>query len=87
MPPALPTEAREGCSGLVCGRARGLGAHAPRQLDHSMVESMADDHLTLDGDANVVVGAVYFIPRVCCLYLPERRTDHRIVDGGTHTIH
>ena len=40
----LPTEAREGCSGLV-GEA---WVHTS-----SMVESTADDHLTLDSGTNV----------------------------------
>ena len=44
---APPTEAREGCSGLV-GDGRLCAVHAS-----SMVESTADDHLTVDGDANV----------------------------------
>ena len=47
MPP--PTEAREGCSGLMGD------ACAARQLDGGV--STADDHLTVDSDANVVVGA------------------------------
>ena len=48
----------------------------------STAESTADDHLTLDGDDNVVVGAD-----------PEpspgtrmRAADHRIVDGGTQSM-
>ena len=51
-PCPLPTEAREGCPGLV-------GDACARQLE--MVEtgveqSTADDHLTVDGDANVRAG-------------------------------
>ena len=44
----LPTEAREGCSGALWARP----VHAS-----SMVESTADDHLTVDSDANVCAGA------------------------------
>ena len=44
LPP--PTEAGEGCSGLM--RLWVTPVHAS-----SMVESTADDHLTVDGDANV----------------------------------
>ena len=44
----LPTEVTEGCPGLMWA----MPVHAS-----SMVESTADDHLTIDGDANVCAGA------------------------------
>ena len=46
---AAPTEAREDCSGS--------GERPVLHARSSMVESTADDHLTVDGDANVCAGA------------------------------
>jgi len=58
-----PLTAREGCSGLWARRLRTCqlqldGAEETSGLRRQNApESTADDHLTLDGDANVVVGA------------------------------
>ena len=75
MPP--PTEAREGCSGLVGEACAQCSVHAS-----STAESTADDHLTLDGDDNVVVGAD---PQHAA-GSRMRAADHRIVDGGTQWV-
>ena len=48
----------------------------------STAESTADDHLTLDGDDNVVVGADP--QHAACTSLSF--ADHRIVDGGTQSM-
>ena len=70
---ALPTEAREGCPGLV-------GDPCARQLDGGVDgRRLADDHLkTVDGDANVCAGAKQ---KVSAMSLEVMDTGSRLKDA------